>query len=96
MDRKQVEAYVDKLVVLTRSPEFLKAERLMKLVTKYKDDVKKFCHENNIHSIETENGKVEFKLRSQMYLNKHKIDPDIVENAMDVRDVWLAYYEPKQ
>lgn len=63
---------------------------------KYKDNVKQFCHENNIHSIETENGKVEFKLRSQMFFNWSKIDPDIFENAMDVRDVWLAFYEPKQ
>ena len=60
-----------------------------------KDEVKGYCQHENITTIETENNKVDFKVRSQNKVEVSLIPDEVRDQCTVPVQIWLAYYEKK-
>ena len=92
---ENTKATVDKIVEIVKSDKFKEAERLMKMVAKLKDTVKKFCQDNELKVIITDKSKLEFKTRTAQRLDPKKIPVDLIETCYTDTETWLSYYESR-
>ena len=86
---------VDTITEILNSEAYKEADKLIKRLTKMKDEVKKYCEKNDITTLEGEKGKVEFKLKNQRRVDTSLIDEELREEITVEVAVWLSYYETK-
>ena len=91
-DRKQqlVNKKLNMLAKALNSENYKKADRLIKLVNRMKEDVKKYCQENNITEYEMDEAKVKYLVRSSSRVDPNLLDPDVWIEATIESPVWIA------
>ena len=86
---------VDTITEILNSEAYKEADKLIKRLTKMKDEVKKYCEKNDITTLEGYKGKVEFKIRNQRRVDPALLDDEVREEATVDIPVWLGFYEKK-
>ena len=86
---------VDTISDILNSEAYKEADKLVKRLSKMKDEVKKYCEKNDITTLEGDKGKVEFKLKYQRSVDPALLDDEVREEATVDISVWLGFYEKK-
>ena len=86
---------VDTITKILNSEAYKEADKLIKRLTKMKDEVKKYCEKNDITTLEGYKGKVEFKIRKQRRVDASLLDDEIREEITVELPIWYSYYENK-
>ena len=86
---------VDTITEILNSEAYKEADKLIKRLTKMKDEVKKYCEKNDITTLEGDNGKVDFKIRKQRRVDASLLDDEVREEITVELPIWYSYYENK-
>ena len=86
---------VDTITDILNSEAYKEADKLIKRLTKMKEEVKKYCEKNDITTLEGDKGKVEFNFRKQRRVDNNLLDEEVREEATVEIPIWFGYYEKK-
>ena len=86
---------VDTITDILNSEAYKEADKLIKRLTKMKDEVKKYCENNDITTLEGYKGKVEFKIRNQRRVDASLLEDEVREEITVELPIWFSFYEKK-
>ena len=86
---------LDKVIEITNSEEFKKADRMIKDVVKLKDDIKKYCEKQGIFELESDNGKVSYDTRDQIRYDTSLLSDEVKKEIQYTGKTFLSRYEKK-
>ena len=86
---------VDTITDILNSEAYKEADKLIKRLTKMKEEVKKYCEKNDITTLEGDKGKVDFKIRNQRRVDASLLDDEVREEITVELPIWFGYYEKK-
>ncbi len=86
---------LDKVIEITNSEEFKKADRMIKDVSKLKEDIKKYCEKQGIFELESINGKVSYDTRDQIRYDTSLLSDEVKKEIQNTTKTFLSRYEKK-
>ena len=86
---------VDTITDILNSEAYKEADKLIKRLTKMKEEVKKYCEKNDITTLEGDKGKVEFKIRNQRRVDASLLEDEVREEITVELPIWFSFYEKK-
>ena len=86
---------LNKVIEITNSEEFKKADRMIKDVVKLKDDIKKYCEKQGIFELESDNGKVSYDTRDQIRYDTSLLSDEVKKEIQYTGKTFLSRYEKK-
>ena len=86
---------VDIITEILNSEAYKETDKLIKRLTKMKDEVKKYCEKNDITTLEGDKSKVDFKIRKQRKVDTSLIEEELREEITVEISVWYSSYETK-
>ena len=86
---------VDTITEILNSEAYKEADKLIKRLTKMKDEVKKYCEKNDITTLEGDKGKVDFKIRNQRRVDASLLEDEVREEITVELPIWFSFYEKK-
>ena len=86
---------VDTITEILNSEAYKEADKLIKRLTKMKEEVKKYCEKNDITTLEGDKGKVDFKIRNQRRVDASLLEDEVREEITVELPIWFSFYEKK-
>jgi len=86
---------VDTITDILNSEAYKEADKLIKRLTKMKEEVKKYCEKNDITTLEGDKGKVDFKIRNQRRVDASLLEDEVREEITVELPIWFSFYEKK-
>ena len=86
---------VDTITKILNSEAYKEADKLIKRLTKMKEEVKKYCEKNDITTLEGDKGKVDFKIRNQRRVDASLLEDEVREEITVELPIWFSFYEKK-